>query len=100
LGRVSGGDMNVGDKIFDDIGEARIMSIAEGYAMVRRPRCMPFVIALKDIGKKWQPVQLDVEGDDQVFVCCNCSRIFTDMKWEVINATEPLARLKGGKGES
>jgi hypothetical protein len=75
LGRVSGGDMNVGDKIFDDIGEARIMSIAEGYAMVRRPRCMPFVIVLKDIGKKWQPVQLGIEGDGQLIykywrTCC------------------------------
>jgi hypothetical protein len=68
--------MNVGDKIFDDIGEARIMSIAEGYAMVRRPRCMPFVIVLKDIGKKWQPVQLGIEGDGQQLCDCKCHIIY------------------------
>lgn len=28
---------------------ARIMAIAEGYAMLRYPRCMPFVYSLKDL---------------------------------------------------
>lgn len=29
--------------------EVRVMSRAEGYAMVRRPRCMPFVCSEKDL---------------------------------------------------
>jgi hypothetical protein len=29
--------------------EVRIMAIAEGYAMVRRKRCMPFICSIKDL---------------------------------------------------
>ena len=47
--------VKVGDKIYDEYGEARIMAVAEGYVMARRPRCMPFIVALKDIGKNLHP---------------------------------------------
>lgn len=30
---------------------ARVMAVAEGYAMVRYPRAMPFVAALKELSK-------------------------------------------------
>ena len=33
----------------ENLGPVRIMAVAEGYAMVRRPRCYPFVIALKEL---------------------------------------------------
>ena len=69
--------MNVGDKIYDEYGEARIMAIAEGYAMARRPRAMPFVIVLKDIGKKWQPAQLADAGD----VCERCGGKLIPFLW-------------------
>lgn len=29
--------------------KVRVMAVAEGYAMVRRPRAMPFAVSLKDI---------------------------------------------------
>ena len=41
--------VNVGDRFKDRHGPIRIMSIAEGYAMVRRPQGMPFAIYLKDL---------------------------------------------------
>lgn len=30
---------------------ARVMAVAEGYAMVRYPRAVPFVVALKELSK-------------------------------------------------
>jgi hypothetical protein len=32
--------------------DVRVMAVAEGYAMVRRPRCMPFVCSIKDLHKE------------------------------------------------
>ena len=29
--------------------EVRVMAVAEGYAMVRRPKCLPFVCSVKDL---------------------------------------------------
>ncbi len=37
-------------QLWNDIhGTVRVMSVAEGYAMVRRPHCMPFVISVRDM---------------------------------------------------
>ena len=33
----------------DDISPIRVMAVADGYAMVRRPGCLPFVVALAGI---------------------------------------------------
>lgn len=33
--------------------DARIMAIAEGYVMLRRPRCVPFIESVKDL-EKWR----------------------------------------------
>ncbi len=32
-----------------DGGEVRVMAVADGYAMCRRPGCAPFVVAVSDI---------------------------------------------------
>lgn len=32
--------------------EVRVMSVAENYAMVRRPGAVPFVVSLKDLSQK------------------------------------------------
>jgi len=29
--------------------EARVMAVADGYAMCRRPGCMPFVITVREV---------------------------------------------------
>ena len=43
----------VGDKVVYYIGVemrlVRVMAIAEGYAMVRRPSAMPYVVSLKKL---------------------------------------------------
>lgn len=36
---------------FDAIGEIRYMTQSGGYVMVRRPRCKPFILTLKDWAK-------------------------------------------------
>ena len=33
----------------DSIGPIRVMAVAEGYAMVRRPRCSPFAVPVKQL---------------------------------------------------
>lgn len=30
-------------------GEVRVMAVAEGYAMCRRPGCVPFVVSVKEM---------------------------------------------------
>ncbi len=35
----------------DQHGPVRIMAIADGYAMVRRPGCMPFVEPIREFGR-------------------------------------------------
>lgn len=41
--------LRVGQVVRDEHGPARVMAIAEGYAMLRRKGCLPFVAALKDV---------------------------------------------------
>ena len=38
----------------DNFGPIRIMAIAGGYAMVRRPGGMPFVELIREFGKRYQ----------------------------------------------
>ena len=39
----------------------RVMAIAEGYAMVRRPRAMPYVVSLKEL---YPPVSTGNTGNE------------------------------------
>ena len=41
--------MKRGDKFMHHESEAKIMAVADGYAMARIPGCMPFVVYLKDV---------------------------------------------------
>lgn len=41
----------INDKFFYLDGTIKIMAIADKYAMVRRPRCMPFVMYFDDLEK-------------------------------------------------
>jgi len=52
-------DIKVGDKVtikshagYSTAPDARVMAIAEGYAMVRYPRAMPCVYRLKELSKQ------------------------------------------------
>lgn len=42
-------EIHVGDRLDYRGGAIRVMAIAEGYAMVRRPGAMPFVVSLKEL---------------------------------------------------
>ena len=42
---------------------ARVMAVAEGYAMVRYPRCTPFIVPVKELDLYAQPLAAD-EGAD------------------------------------
>jgi hypothetical protein len=42
-------DVKVGSYWFHRHGEVRVMAIAEGYAMVRRRGCAPFVVSCKEL---------------------------------------------------
>lgn len=33
---------------------ARVIAVAEGYAMLRFPRCMPFAVAITDLDSDWR----------------------------------------------
>lgn len=37
--------LKVNSRYFDHIGEVKIMAIVDKYLMVRRSRCIPFVVA-------------------------------------------------------
>lgn len=41
--------LDAGDYIHDDGGDFRIMAKAEGYLMMRRTGCIPFVAAIEDL---------------------------------------------------
>ncbi len=41
-----------GKMVFDSIGEIKIMAIADGWVMARRPQAMPFVIEENFLKKK------------------------------------------------
>ncbi len=34
---------------------ARVMAVAEGWVMLRRPQCVPFVLSKKDLIGFWRP---------------------------------------------
>lgn len=44
----------VGDTVphITDKGDVKIMAIADGYVMARRPRCSPFILTVKDV-ERW-----------------------------------------------
>lgn len=48
--------LRVGVRIAYTNGAIRIMAIAEGYAMVRYPRAMPFIVALKEL-ERYAPLR-------------------------------------------
>ncbi len=37
-----------GEIRYDHNGPLRVMAVADGYVMCRRPRCMPFALSVKD----------------------------------------------------
>jgi len=40
----------VGDDIrYDDHSNVRVMAIADGYVMIRRPGCIPFIKTVKEL---------------------------------------------------
>lgn len=41
------------DMVNEYSGTVKVMAVADNYAMVRRPRCMPFVVSLSDI-ERWR----------------------------------------------
>ena len=45
---------------YDEHGRIRFMTRSDGYVMVRRPHCMPFVLA----EKKWLSLSLDALVND------------------------------------
>jgi hypothetical protein len=55
-----------GDMIpYDNFSHVKVMAVADGYAMVRRPRCMPFCISVKNLIEKsgeYAPKQTTGEG--------------------------------------
>ena len=34
-------------------GPFRVMTVVDGYVLLRRPGCMPFVESVRDVGRKW-----------------------------------------------
>lgn len=43
-----------GDKWADETGAVKIMALVDSWVMVRRPRCMPFCISLRDFDKRFR----------------------------------------------
>jgi hypothetical protein len=46
----------IGKRFKDKFGEYRVITIAEGYAMCRRFKGVPFIVSLFEIKEKCQPV--------------------------------------------
>jgi hypothetical protein len=47
---VQGCVINIGQKIdYDENGQVKIMAYGEGYFMLRRPHCRPFVKSVKEL---------------------------------------------------
>lgn len=42
-------DVKRGLKYYDQWGEFKVMAVADGYYMCRRPRCIPTIFAVKDL---------------------------------------------------
>ena len=34
-------------------GPFKVMAVVDGYVVMRRPSCMPFLETLRDVGRKW-----------------------------------------------
>ena len=51
--------MKRGDKFEHHGNSAKVMAVADGYAMARLPGCIPFVVFLKEIAENVTP---DKEG--------------------------------------
>lgn len=49
--------VKAGEFIADEQGRARVMAVAEGYAMCRRRNCLPFVVRVSELTSgKWHVV--------------------------------------------
>jgi hypothetical protein len=57
--RLHGRPVLAGQTWHDIHGTARVMAVAEGYAMMRRNNCMPFAIPVKALDENWR---IDVPG--------------------------------------
>jgi hypothetical protein len=44
-----------GARFRDEVGEFRVMAVAEGWAMCRRKGCSPFVRSVRDIATRGTP---------------------------------------------
>lgn len=53
--------IKVGDKFVDEHGRFQVMAIADGWAMVRRPRAVPFVLMLTDRQFEWPYIAGDFD---------------------------------------
>lgn len=38
----------------DWVGSARVLAVAEGYAMLRRKGAVPFVVSVKELDESWE----------------------------------------------
>jgi len=52
--------LRAGEVFTDGIGKVTVMAVAGAWAMVRRPRCMPFVIMVKELEERWQRERAEV----------------------------------------
>jgi len=53
--------INIGDKFrrpMCSLGNITIMAFKDNYFMVRRPRCVPFVISKKELKDDWRLIPL------------------------------------------
>lgn len=57
--RLHGRPVLAGQKWHDVHGTARVMAVAEGFAMMRRKNCVPFTITVKALDENWR---IDVPG--------------------------------------
>lgn len=52
------GPLDAGSILSDAKGQARVMAVADGYVMARRPGCAPFVLRVSEIALgKWERVR-------------------------------------------
>jgi hypothetical protein len=53
--RIVADEVAKGQVWYDQHGTVRVMAVAEGYVMARRPRCSPFVDEIENFGKRFRP---------------------------------------------
>lgn len=58
-------DLVVGNWIADHIGSVRVMAVVEGYMMVRRPYCMPFVVSVRDAMHRFEETDTYTGNQEQ-----------------------------------